>query len=174
MSRERSQLRSNALLGAVLSLFAAYGFVVVSGLIDIAVRSRWLSFDPIDLFVGGPAFVLAFTFWLVIPIGGVLGSAIPWLVRKQSPFFALIVGISVGVLIGLLCAVVGAYMITDVELSLSSDGPPDNAKWWSVFREQFSSLAPLTTVYSSLWTAGYAFVSAWKAHAKEALARSGS
>lgn len=173
MSLEQSQHARNAFWGAGLSLIAAYGFVVVSGLIDIAVRSRWLSFDPIELFVGGPAFALAFTFWIVIPIGGVLGSVIPWLVRKQSPFSALLIGIGFGVLIGLLCASVGAYMISNVE-SFSSDGPPDIAKWWLVFWRQFASLAPLLSVYSSMWTAGYAFMRAGKDQAKGVLARSRS
>jgi uncharacterized membrane protein len=150
---------SNALLGGFLSLIATYLFIVSLVLKNEIASAGGSSINLMDLFIGAPAYVLAFTFWIVIPIGLLFGLVIPLLVRKKTTREALVYGILIGAIAGLLFAWFGAYEAAEVG-SFSSDGPPDGAKWWVLFWGQFASLAPLTIVYSSIWTGGYAFIKA--------------
>lgn len=152
-----SRIIHDVLLGVFLSLVAAYMFCIVAGIWTTTLDGRWATADIADLFIGGPVFALAFTFWLVVPIGAILGSLIPALVKNKSVGMSILYGLVLGFVIGLLCAAVGAYMIADVE-TISSAPIPDTAKWWSTYWKEFFSLGYLTTPYSSLWITGYAFL----------------
>ena len=146
----------NALLGALLSLIAAYVLIVTFGLQNEIARFEWSSINPMDILIGAPIYTLAYTYWILIPVGALLGVVIPLLVRKKTRREALVYGILIGVTIGL---VFGCFIAYDFAVG-SSAGSHDRVRWWGRFLGDFASSAPLSIVYCSIWTSAYAFIKA--------------
>jgi hypothetical protein len=154
---------SNTLLGALLSLIAAYLLIVTFVLKNEIASLGWSSINPLDILIGAPLYTLANTYWIVIPIGLLFGLAIPLLVSKKTRRQALVYGILTGVIIGLVFACFSSYDYA-VGTSIGSD---DSVKWWGRFWWDFASSVPLTIVYCSVWTSAYAFSKAGGASVKQ-------
>lgn len=148
---------ADAVIGIGLAFVAAYLFVVLVGVVNATLERRWPTADLLDLFIGGPIFVLAFTFWLVLPSGAILGAWIPAIVKNKPGAMAVLYGVIFGFVIGLAFAAVAAYVMANVA-TISSDGPPDVAKWWLTFWKELTHLGPFTIPYSCTCTGLYAFL----------------
>ena len=147
---------SNALLGALLSMIAAYLLIVTFVLKNEIANFGWSSINPMDILIGAPVYTLANIYWILIPIGLLFGLVIPLLVSKKTRREVLVYGILTGVIIGLVFAGFIAY---DFAVG-SSGGSHDGVKWWGRFWGDFASSVPLTIVYCSTWTSAYAFCKA--------------
>jgi Na+/H+-translocating membrane pyrophosphatase len=146
----------NALLGALLSLIAAYVLIVTFVLQNEIARSGWSSIHPMDIFIGAPVYALATTYWILIVVGLLLGVLIPLLVRKKTRREALICGIVAGVIVGL---VFGCLLAYDFAVG-TSNSADDSVRWWGRFWGDVASSALLSIVYCSIWTSAYAFIKA--------------
>jgi hypothetical protein len=144
---------SNTLLGALLSLMAAYLLIVTFVLKSEIASFGWSSINPMVILVGAPLYVLAHTYWILIPIGLLFGLVIPLLVSKKTRRQALVYGILTGIIVGLVFACFSAYDFA-VGTSIPSD---DSVKWWGRFWGDFASSLPLMIVYCSIWTSAYSF-----------------
>ena len=60
---------TNTLLGALLSLFAAYLVIVTFVLKSEIASYGWSSIHPMTILIGAPLYVLAHAYWILIPIG---------------------------------------------------------------------------------------------------------
>ena len=146
----------NTFLGALLSLIAAYLVIVTFVLKSEIASDGWSSIRAMDILIGAPLYVLAHSYWILIPIGLLCGLVIPLLVNKKTRRQALVYGILTGITIGLVFACFFAYDFA-VGTSIGSD---DSVKWWGRFWGEFASSAPVTIVYCSIWTGAYAFTKA--------------
>ena len=144
---------SNAILGALLSLIAAYLLIVAFVLKSEIASFGWSAIHPMDILVGAPVYTLAYIYWILIPIGLLFGLVIPLLVKQKTRRQALVYGILTGVINGLVFACFVAY---DFAVG-SSAGFDDGVKWWGRFLGDFASSVPLSIVYCSIWTSAYAF-----------------
>ena len=146
---------SNALLGSLLSLIAAYLLIVAFVLKSEINSFGWSAIHPSDILLGAPFYTLYFIFWILIPLGLLFGFLIPVLVRKKTRRGAVLDGVLTGIVIGLIFASLSA---------LEGTYPPTDShnEWWLRFGE-FASSLPLTIGYSSIWTSAYAFTRAGKA-----------
>ena len=120
---------TNTLLGALLSLIAAYLLIVAFFLKNEIASDGWSSIHPTDILIGAPLYVLAHSYWILIPIGLLCGLVIPLLVGKKTRRQALVYGILTGITIGLVFACFFAYDFA-VGTSIGSD---DSVKWWGRF-----------------------------------------
>jgi hypothetical protein len=143
----------NMLLGALLSLIAAYLLIVTFVLKSEIASVGWSSINPMTILIGAPLYTLAWAYWILIPIGSLFGLAIPLLVSKKTRRQALVYGILIGIIIGLVFA---CFMAYDYAMG-TSIGSDDSVKWWSRFWGDFASSLPLTIVYCSIWTSAYSF-----------------
>jgi hypothetical protein len=148
---------TNTLLGAFLSLFAAYLVIVTFVLKSEIASYGWSSIHPMTIFIGAPLYVLAHFYWIIIPIGLLCGLVIPLLVSKKTRRQALVYGILTGIIIGLVFACFNAY---DFAVGTSVRGSDDSVKWWGRFWGDFAWSVPPTIVYCSIWTSSYAFTKA--------------
>jgi hypothetical protein len=137
----------NALKGIAIALVAAYGFGIFFGLSFNSGRA-----DIANSLFGGliviPIIGLLYSFWFVIPIGAILGILIPKIARNYSRKITLIYGLLIGLAIGI-----------TLSLILSAIG------FTTGFRDgywlDFISFLLATSIYSALWTMGYAYL-CWK------------
>ena len=128
----------NLVKGVVSALLAAYIFIALYTFIPSDMSNFASSFIVI------PIFGLLYTFWLVIPVGAVLGLVIPTMVNNRSRQTSVLYG-------GLLGAGVGA--IVCILLSLIGLLPAlRNGVWLD-----FTVLLLAMMLYSAAWTGIYAF-----------------
>jgi len=146
---------SNALLGALLSLIAAYLLIVTFVLQGQISSFGWSLSNAMDIFIGAPIYTLAYSYWILLPIGLLFGLVIPLLVSKKTRREALVYGVVTGIFVGLVFTCVVAYDFAAG--TVSSADSHDGGKWWERFWGQFASSVSLTIVYCSLWTSAYAF-----------------
>ena len=146
----------NMVIGALLSLIAAYLLIVAFILRSEVASYGWSSINPMTILVGGPVYALFFLYWLLIPIGMLFGLAIPFFVSNKTKRQAVVYGILMGVIIGLVLGCFSAYDFA-MGTALPSD---DSVKWWSRFWGDFASSLPLIIAYCSIWTSAYSFVKA--------------
>ena len=117
------------LLGAILSLIAAYLLIVTFVLKSEIASVGWSSINQMTILIGAPLYTLAWAYWILIPIGSLFGLAIPLLVSKKTRRKALVYGILTGILIGL---VLECFMAYDYAMG-TSIGSDDSVKWWGRF-----------------------------------------
>ena len=148
---------TNALLGALLSLVAAYLLIVTFALKNEIASYGWSSIHPMNIFIGAPLYALFHTYSLLIPIGLLCGLVIPLLVSNETRRQALVYGILTGSIIGLVIACFSAY---DFAAGTSIYGSDDSVKWWNRFWGELVWSIPLAIGYCSIWTSAYAFIKA--------------
>jgi len=141
----------NMFLGALLSLMATYVLIVIFVLKSEIASGGWSSINPITILIAAPIYTLVNIYWLVIPIGLLLGFVIPLFVSKKTKGQALVYGVVTGIIIGLVLAGFSAYDYA-MGTSLISD---NNVKWWGRFWTDFAWSVPLMIVYCSIWTSAY-------------------
>ena len=147
---------TNTILGALLSLFAAYLPVVTFVLKSQIASYGWSSIRAGVILIGAPLYFLVHIYWILIPIGLLCGLVIPLLVSNETRRQALVYGILAGIIVGLVFACLFAYDFA-VGTSFGSD---DSVKWWGRFWGDFASSGPIIIVYCSIWTSAYAFTKA--------------
>ena len=147
---------TNMLLGAFLSLTAAYLLIVSFVFKNETGNFEWSSIRPWTTLIGGPLYALAHIYWILLPIGSLCGVVIPLLVSKKTRRQALVYGMLTGITIGLVFACFSSY---DFAIG-TSFGSDDSVKWWRRFWGDLASSAPLMIVYCSIWTSAYAFAKA--------------
>lgn len=153
----------NTVLGALLSLIAAYLPVVTFVLKSQIASYGWSSIRAGVIFIGVPLYFLVDIYWILIPIGLLCGLVIPLLVSEETRRQALVYGILTGIIVGLVFACFFAYDFA-VGTSFGSD---DSVKWWDRFWGDFASSAPIAIGYCSIWTTAYAFIKAGGAGVKQ-------
>ena len=146
----------NALLGAFLSLIAAYLLTVIYLVKNEIFRSTGSAIGVADLLIGAPVWALVHLFWWVIPVGLIVGFTLPLLVKNKSRRYALIYAILIGVAVGLYFGVLSAHDFATH--SLPANEPFYNSRWWERFTWEFVSFSPLMIVYSAIWTCAYALI----------------
>jgi|SRR5678815_5158435 hypothetical protein len=154
----------NMLLGALLTLIAAYLLIVTFVLKSEIASVGWSWINPAVILIGAPLYTLVHIYWILIPIGVILGLVIPLLVSKKTRRQALVYGILTGIIIGLVFECFVAY---DFAVGTSIIGSDDSVKWWSRFWGEVASSLPLTIFYCSVWTTAYSFIKAGRASVEQ-------
>jgi hypothetical protein len=148
--------------GIGLAFVAAYLFLVLSGLLDLRVWGSAHGRSYTDLLIGAPMFFLASASWFILPVGGILGLAIPYFGRKHSPKVAVCFGLTAGLLVGALSGIAASYVVAHFE-TFSSDGKINNAAWWASFWRNLLRQGFSLSLYAMAWTGTYAYFSARRA-----------
>ncbi len=145
----------NALLGAILSILAAYLLIVGYLVKNEVFRSTGGSISVPDLLIGAPVYSLVHLVGWLIPVGLAVGFVLPRLVQGTTRRRALVYGVLTGVVVGLVYAGAVAH---DFAMGTMAANRTAGPTWWERFTWEFVSSAPLMIFYSAIWTCGYVFI----------------